>query len=145
MTAHRDGTPDLFGVRLGATLFAAFGLIGLVLSAAGLYGLRAYLVTQRTRELGVRIALGATRSGVVGQLLKEGAVTSAIGIGAGLALALALVQVLRQSGMLYQVSAVDPVVFALAPLTLIVATAAASYIPARRALRIDPAAALRPE
>ena len=68
----------------------------------------------------------------------EGAITSALGIGAGLALALALVQLLRQSGMLYQVSPVDPVVFALAPLTLILVTAAASYIPARRALRIDP-------
>jgi putative ABC transport system permease protein len=145
MTAHRDGTPDLFGIMLGATLFAAFGSIGLVLSATGLYGLRAYLVTQRTRELGVRIALGATRSGVVGQLLKEGAITSACGIVVGLAVALALVQLLRMSGMLYEVAAVDPVVFALAPLTLMVATAAASYLPARRALRIDPAAALRPE
>jgi putative ABC transport system permease protein len=145
MTSHRNGTPDLFGVSLGATLFAAFGLIGLALSAAGLYGLRAYLVTQRTRELGIRIALGATRSGVVGQLVKEGAITSAAGIVVGLALALALVQLLRQSGMLYQVSAVDPAVFSLAPLTLILATVAASYIPARRALRIDPSAALRPE
>ena len=145
MTAHRDGTPDLFGVMLGATLFAAFGLIGLVLSAAGLYGLRAYLVTQRTRELGIRLALGATRSDVVGQLVKEGSITSAAGIVVGLALALALVQLLRQSGMLYQVSALDPAVFALAPLTLILATVAASYIPARRALRIDPSAALRPE
>ena len=145
MTAHRDGMPDLFGVRLGAALFAAFGLIGLMLSAAGLYGLRAYLVTQRTRELGIRLALGATRGGVVGQLVKEGSITSAAGIVVGLALALALVQLLRQSGMLYQVSAVDPAVFALAPLTLILATVAASYIPARRALRIDPSAALRPE
>jgi ABC-type antimicrobial peptide transport system permease subunit len=77
--------------------------------------------------------------------VREGAITSAFGIVAGLAFALALVQLLRQSGMLYQVSPVDPVVFVLAPLTLIVVTAAASYIPARRALRIDPAAALQPE
>jgi putative ABC transport system permease protein len=102
-------------------------------------------MTQRTRELGIRLALGATRSDVVGQLVKEGSITSAAGIVVGLALALALVQLLRQSGMLYQVSALDPAVFALAPLTLILATVAASYIPARRALRIDPSAALRPE
>ena len=93
------------------------------------------------------MVLGATRRGVVGQLLKEGAITSACGIGVGLAVALALVQLCLGGcpGVLYEVAAVDPVVFALAPLTLMVATAAASYLPARRALRIDPAAALRPE
>jgi ABC-type antimicrobial peptide transport system permease subunit len=119
--------------------------VRLALSSAGIYGLRAYLVSQRTRELGIRFALGATRGGVVGQLLKEGAVTAAFGIAAGLALALALVQLLRRSGMLFEVGLVDPVVFAVAPLVLVVATTVASYIPARRALRIDPAAALRPE
>jgi putative ABC transport system permease protein len=145
MTAYRDGSPSLWAVMLGATLFAAFGLIGLVLSAAGVYGLRAYLVSQRTRELGIRIALGARRGGVIGQLLRESAAIAVAGMGAGLALALALVQVLRQSGMLYEVGAVDPLVFTLAPLVLVIATAAASYIPARRALRIDPAVALKPE
>jgi predicted permease len=145
LTGHRDGSPVLFGVTLGAAVFAAFGLIGAALSAAGVYGLRAYLVSQRTREIGVRLALGATRHGVAGQLLKEGAATAGIGVLAGLALAVALVQVLRQSGMLYEVEAVDPVVFAVAPLLLIVAATAASYVPARRALRVDPAVALRPE
>ena len=145
MTALRDGSPSLFALLGVATLFTAFGLIGLVLSAAGLYGLRAYLVLQRTRELGIRLALGATRGGVVGQLLKEGAVTALCGIGAGLGLAVALVQVLRQSGMLYRVGLLDPVVLTVAPLLVALATIAASYIPARRALRIDPAVALRPE
>jgi predicted permease len=145
MTTLRDGSPSLFALLAAATLFTAFGLIGLVLSAAGLYGLRAYLVSQRTRELGVRLALGATRTGVVSQLLKEGAVTAALGIVAGLALAVALVQVLRQSGMLYRVGLLDPMVMTTAPLVVAVVTLAASYLPARRALRIDPAAALRPE
>jgi ABC-type antimicrobial peptide transport system permease subunit len=145
MTAYPDGSPSLWAVMLGATLFAAFGLIGLVLSAAGVYGLRAYLVSQRTRELGIRIALGARRGGVIGQLLRESAAIAVAGMGAGLALALALVHVLRQSGMLYEVGAVDPLVFTVAPLVLAIATAAASYIPARRALRIDPSVALKPE
>jgi ABC-type antimicrobial peptide transport system permease subunit len=145
MTAFRDGSPDLWTVRLGGLVFAAFALIGVVLSAAGVYGLRSYLVSQRTRELGVRLALGATRSGVVGQLLREGAAMAAVGIFAGVALAVALVQVLRRSEMLYDVDAIDPVVFAVAPLVLAAATTAASYIPARRALRVDPAVALRPD
>lgn len=145
MTALRDGAPDLFALLLAATMFTAFGLIGAALSSAGIYGLRAYLVSQRTQELGVRFALGATRGGVVGQLLKEGAVTAACGIAAGLVLAVGLVQVLRQSGMLYDVDLVDPVAFAVAPLVLALTTTAASYLPARRALRIDPASALRPE
>jgi predicted permease len=145
IAALRDDHPSLFAVRLGSLLFAAFGVIALLLSAAGLYGLRAYLVTQRTRELGIRMALGATRGGVVGQLLKEAAATAAFGVAAGFAVALGLVQVLRQSEMLYRVSAVDPLVFTVAPLVLVAAITLASYIPALRALRIDPAVALRPE
>jgi putative ABC transport system permease protein len=145
MAARRLESPNLGAVRLVAVLFASFGVISLVLSAAGLYGLRAYLVAQRTRELGVRLALGATRGGVLGQLLKEGSVTAAFGITAGLGLGVALVQVLRQSGLLYEVGLVDPAVFVAAPLVLAAATLTASYLPARRALRIDPAVALRPE
>ena len=143
--ALRDAHPSLFAMRLGSLLFAAFGAIALLLSAAGLYGLRAYLIAQRTREIGIRIALGATRSGVVRQLLKEAAATAAFSIASGFALALALVHVLRQSEMLYRVSAIDPLVFTVAPLVLAGAIALASYVPARRALRIDPAVALRPE
>jgi ABC-type antimicrobial peptide transport system permease subunit len=91
-------------------------------------------------------ALGATRGGIVGQLLREGSRIAAAGLIAGLALALGLVQVLRQSGMLFDVGAVDPVVFTLAPLVVAAAATLASYVPARRALRIDPAVvALRPE
>jgi predicted permease len=145
MTDHRDVTPSLWAVRLAARLFTSFGVVALTLATAGVYGVRAYVVALRTRELGIRMALGATRAGIVGQLLRESGWTSAGGIVAGLMLALALVQVLQRSGMLDQVSPSDPVVFVLAPLVLAASVAAASYIPARRALGIDPAVALRPE
>ena len=142
---HRDEAPSLWAVVLGARLFGAFGLTAFVLAVVGIYGLRAYLVAQRTREVAVRLALGATRGRVIRQLVREAAALSAVGVAVGLGLAVALVQVIRQSGMLYQVTAVDPIVFTMAPLVLVSALAAASYIPARRALRIDPAVALRPE
>jgi predicted permease len=145
LTDHRDASPSLWAVIFAARLFAAFGIIALVLATVGVYGLRAYLVTQRTREIGIRMALGATRRGVVELLLREGARMTAAGVIAGLALALGLVQILRQSGMLFDVSAVDPIVFTLAPLVLAIAATLASYVPARRALQIDPAVALRPD
>jgi predicted permease len=145
LAAHRDASPSLLVIVFAASLFAAFATISLVLATVGVYGLRAYLVTQRTREIGIRMALGATRGGVVGQLLREGARIAAAGLIAGLVLALGLVQILRQSGMLFDVSAVDPIVFTLAPLVLAIAATLASYVPARRALRIDPAVALRPD
>jgi ABC-type antimicrobial peptide transport system permease subunit len=143
LTEHRDRSPSLSILVFAARLFTAFGLTALGLATVGVYGLRAYLITRRTREIGVRLALGATRRAIVELLLREGARIAAAGMIAGLALALALVQVLRRSGLLADVSAVDPVVFTLAPLALIAATALASYIPARRALRIDPAVAVR--
>jgi hypothetical protein len=145
LRAHRDATSTLLVMLIAVRGFATFGTVALLLAVAGVYGLRAYLVAQRTRELGIRIALGATRTRVLTQLLAEGAAVAAAGIGAGLLLAVALVQVLRQAEMLYEVRTLDPVILGGASLMLAAAVAAASYIPARRAVRIDPAVALRPE
>jgi putative ABC transport system permease protein len=145
MTNHRDMSASLWAVTFAAKLFVAFGIIAAMLTTAGVYGLRAYLVTQRAREIGIRIALGATRRTVMRQLLKEGTGIAATGLAVGAVLAVGLIQLLRQSGMLYQVDAIDPLVFTVASLVLAAATAAASYVPARRALRGDPTVALRAE
>jgi putative ABC transport system permease protein len=145
LTEHRDASGSLWAVALATRLFAAFGIIALVLATVGVYGLRAYLVARRTREIGIRIALGATHGGIIGQLLRESGRTTVAGLVAGLLLAAGLVQVLRQSGMLFEVSSLDPLAFTAAPLILAAVTMLASYLPARRALRIDPAVALRPE
>ena len=145
LTEHRDASGSLWAVGLATRLFASFGAIALVLATVGVYGLRAYLVTRRTREIGIRIAVGATRGGIVGQLLRESGRIAVSGLVVGLLFAAGLVQVLRQSGMLFEVSPVDPVAFTAAPLILAAVTMLASYIPARRALRIDPAVVLRPE
>ena len=133
LTNHRDGTTSLWAVTLAAKLFVAFGLIAGVLATAGVYGLRAYLVTLRRREIGIRMALGGTRADILGQLLREGSWMAVTGLLVGTVLAVGLILVLRQSEMLYQVDTLDPLVFAVAPLLLASATAAASYIPARRA------------
>jgi ABC-type antimicrobial peptide transport system permease subunit len=135
----------LWAVKFAARLFVAFGVIAGLLATAGVYGLRAYMVTQRKREIGIRIALGATRSNVIGQLLKEGTWNAVAGLTAGIVMSVGLIQVLRQSGMLYQVGAVDPLVFTAAPLALVAATLFASHVPVRRALRGNPTAALRAE
>lgn len=146
LTEHRDGSAGLWAVVFTGRLFAAFGLIALTLATVGVYGLRAYLVARRTREIGIRIALGATRGGIVSMLLHESARVAIAGFAAGVALAIGLVLVLRQSGMIvYDLNPLDPLTFAGAPLLLALVVAVASYIPARRALRIDPAVALRPE
>ena len=145
MTNHRDASASLWAVFLIAQLFAAFGTIALVLATVGVYGLRAYLVAQRTREMGIRIALGATRKEVLRQLLGEGMRMTVVALLAGSALGLGLIQILRASGMLFEVSSTDPFVFTTAPLVLAAATAAASYLPARRAVGIDPVQALRSE
>jgi predicted permease len=145
LTEHRDSSASLWAVFLAAKMFGAFGAIALVLATVGVYGLRAYLVARRTREVGIRLALGATRREIVAQLLRESARVNVAGLVAGAVLAFSVVQVLRASGMLYQVSATDPVVLTLAPLVLATTTAVASYLPARRAMQIDPALALRSE
>jgi predicted permease len=145
LTNYRDGATSLWAVGFAAKLFVAFGLIAGVLATAGVYGLRAYLVTQRRREIGIRMALGGTRAHILGQLLREGSLMATAGLIAGTVLAMGLIQVLRQSEMLYRVDTLDPLVLIVAPLVLASATAAASYIPVRRAIRMDPTVVLRPD
>ena len=145
LAEHRDASGSLWAVGLATRLFAAFGAIALVLATVGVYGLRAYLVARRTREIGIRMALGATHAAIISQFLRESGRIAVAGLVAGLLMAAGLVQVLRQSGMLFEVSPLDPFAFTVAPLILGAVTMLASYIPARRALRIDPAVALRPE
>jgi predicted permease len=145
LTQHRDASEAIVGLTIVSIIFGAFGAIALFLASIGVYGLRAYLVAQRTREFGIRLALGASRTTMIRQVLGEGGRLAAGGMTAGAFLAAALMIVLQQSGMLLEASPVDPLVLIGAPLILLAATGLASYLPARRALRVEPVAALRAE
>jgi predicted permease len=136
-----DGT--LFEQRVASTLIGGFGLLGLGLAAIGLFGVMLYQVSQRTREIGVRLALGANARHVVRMVLARSFVLVAIGIALGLAGALGASRLL--SGMLYGVSPTDPLTFVAAPLVLVAVALLAAWIPARRAARVDPMIALRAE
>lgn len=140
---HLDSSMQLWIVRIGAVLFTVFGGLAMTLAAVGLYGVKAYAVARRTREIGIRMALGAEPSAVRRMILREGLAMTLLGVGAGLLLGLGLGQVLRS--MLYQVSPIDPVTFALAPVILIVAAMLACWLPARRATKVNPLEALRAE
>ena len=142
-TQHLNDNLELWMVRAAAGVFSVFGLLALGLSAAGLYGVKAYSVARRTREIGIRMALGAQRAAVQRMILGEGAALLAAGIAFGLLLAVATGIVV--SSMLYEVSAIDPVAFTVAPLVLAAAGLLATWLPARRATRISPMAALRTE
>jgi ABC-type antimicrobial peptide transport system permease subunit len=124
-------------------LLALFGFVGLALGALGIYGVLAYLVNQRTREIGVRIALGARTTSVLGMVVGRGLRLAAIGVVIGLAASLALTRVM--SGVLYGVTPTDPLTFGGVALTLLAVAALASAIPAFRAARVDPLTALRAE
>jgi putative ABC transport system permease protein len=126
---------------LYSKMFTAFAVIALVLAAVGVYGVIAYSVAQRTREIGVRVALGAQRSNVLALVLGHGAVLAGAGIGIGLAGALGVTRFLR--AMLYGVSPFDPVSFVAVTCVLSAIAFLASYVPARRAARVDPIEALR--
>jgi macrolide transport system ATP-binding/permease protein len=127
--------------RLMARLTAAYGLLALVVAALGLYGVTAYAVARRTREIGVRMALGAARSRVIGDVLRGALAQTGVGLIVGLPLALLATGAL--ASLLFGVSPRDPVVFAEASLVLLASTAVAALLPARRAASIDPARALR--
>jgi predicted permease len=129
--------------RFAATLAGAFGLLALALAIVGLAGVVAYTVGLRTREIGIRLALGATPGTVVGESLRDGASLAGIGIAAGLVLAVAFARLLRS--LLYRVGPADPLTFGAIALALAVTAALASWLPARRAARVDPVEALRSE
>jgi len=144
VTAMQDVVRSSIGrPRFDALLLATFGGVALLLSAIGIYGVTSYAVTQRTREIGIRAALGATRSNVLGFVLGRAVRLTMVGIGAGLLGALALTRVLTR--LLYGVRPTDTVTFIVVAGMLLAVTLVASYIPARRALSIDPLRALRTE
>jgi hypothetical protein len=137
----RDRNLILAIFQSGAWLFALFGLGALLLAAAGVYGVKAYLVSQRTREIGIRMALGAEPRAVVGMVVREGLVLVGLGLAAGVGLSMITGGLVR--GMLFQGRALDLPVVALAAGTLLGAIVLASWMPARRATRVDPTTALR--
>jgi len=140
---HLDTGIEVVMFRTGARVFSAFGVIALLLAVIGVYGVKSYVVSRRTREFGIRIATGAQPRALLWQVLREGSRTTIIGIGIGLLLALGAGQFLQ--GMLYGVRSVEPLVLAGAPLILFAASLLASFIPAVRATRVDPTVALRSE
>jgi predicted permease len=141
MQAFHDRSLGLWAMRAGGRMFLLFGVLALLLAVVGLYGVKSYVVAQRTREIGIRMALGARPGEVLGMMLREGAALSAVGIAIGLPLAALLGRAL--SSMLFDVKPLDPVVFTLAPAVLGLAAFVATWIPARRATRVNPVTALR--
>jgi ABC-type antimicrobial peptide transport system permease subunit len=132
-----------FGPRLASLFLGVLGVIALLLAGVGLYGVMAYSVSQRTREIGIRMALGADPKGVLWMALRRGLLLALSGIGAGLVIALAAAPQIEP--LLYRVSPVDPISIAGAALFLIVVAVIASLIPALRATRVDPIRALQEE
>lgn len=133
----------LMPARAGALLASTFGGLGTLLAAIGLYGVIAFSVARRTREIGVRMALGARPAGVMAMVMRQGFTIVAFGLGIGALLAAAAAFGLRQ--LLYGVQPLDPIAWATALTAMLLAAGLANFVPARRAMRIDPMAALRSE
>jgi putative ABC transport system permease protein len=129
--------------RLFGWMFSIFGVIALVLASVGVYGVLSYAVSQRTQEIGVRLALGASRRNVFAMIVSHGARLAAIGIVFGVAGAFGVTRVVRS--LLYNVSATDPLSFVATAVFLVLVAVVASYVPARRATGVDPMIALRAE
>jgi putative ABC transport system permease protein len=129
--------------RTGMTLAGASGLLALALAAIGIYGVLSYSVSRRTREIGVRVALGATRGEVAALVVREGLMMTAIGVAIGLAAAAGLTQFL--TSILFDVRPGDPLTYAAVSVILIAVALAATWLPARRAASLDPLVALRAE
>jgi predicted permease len=129
--------------RFTRLLLGTFAVLALVLAGVGIYGVVSYTVTQRTHDIGVRMALGADRRTVLGAVLKNAMGMAGVGIGVGAVVAFAATRVMK--GLLFGVSATDPVTFGAVALVLAVVTLIASYVPALRATKVDPIVALRCE
>ena len=139
----RAASAGLWAVQAGAGVFSTFGGLALFLAVVGLYGVKSYAVSRRTREIGLRMALGAGRAGVLWLVLRQGLVMTGAGLLFGVLLSMATARLL--AGLLYEVRTFDPLVFALAPTLLAASVLLASYLPARRATRVSPMEALRQE
>jgi len=139
----RDSTGKAWIIRSAGKAFGAFGGIALLMATIGLYGVKAYVVARRTREIGIRMALGANAQDVVRMVVREGAVLLAASISVGLLLAIGLAQAM--SSLLVGVHAFDPLVLFMSSAVLCLAVLAACYLPARRATRVSPVTALRVE
>jgi ABC-type antimicrobial peptide transport system permease subunit len=142
-TLEHDLDENILVERLVATLSGFFGILALLLSAVGLYGVVAYTVTRRTREIGIRIAVGAAGRSVLWLVFRD--VISMVFIGAAIGTVAAFIATRAVASMLYEVTATDPLSLAVAAIVLLTAALLASFIPARRAARIDPMSALRYE
>jgi len=144
MQEHMQGA--LFVQRMAADLLGAMGVLALLLAAIGLYGVMSYAVSQRTQEMGIRLALGASPGSLLGMVVGQGMKLTAIGLLIGMALALgAFGSIGAVRSLLPGISPLDPMTFIAVPLTLTLIALVASWIPARRAGRVDPLVALRVE
>jgi predicted permease len=143
MRGHLDSSMDIWVVRTGAHMLEIFGGVALFLAVIGLYALNSYTVARRTREIGIRMALGADDSSTLQMILGEALKVTMVGIGAGLLLAIGLGQLLAR--FLFDIRGFDPLVLGAAPVLLALVALFACYVPARRAARVDPMIALRYE
>jgi putative ABC transport system permease protein len=126
-------------------LLSVFAAVALALAAVGVYGVMSFIVTQRSHEIGIRVALGAGRRDIFGLVLGNGMALLGIGIAIGIASALYLTQLLLKMDLLFQVKPTDIATFVTIPFLLAVVAFVACYVPARRAMRVDPIVALREE
>jgi putative ABC transport system permease protein len=138
-----EAGPATIQLRISATIAGSLGIVGVLLAVIGVYGVTSYTVAQRTREIGIRVALGADRAAVVRMAMGEAAHLVVVGAMGGVMVAAAAARVLR--GLQFGIVAADPVPFAGAPLLFALVGLVASYMPVRRALAIDPSRALRVE
>lgn len=127
--------------RLTGVLLSGFAAIALALAVVGLYGVLSYVVARRTHEIGIRMALGADGRDVVAMVVRHGLTLAVIGVVLGVAAAFSLTRVMR--GLLYEIAPTDPLTFVLAPVVLLTVALVASAIPAARAVRVSPVAALK--
>jgi len=134
---------SIAGPRFEALLLGSFAALALLLTTIGLYGVISYAVAQRTREIGIRVALGAQRTGISRMVIRQGVVIALSGLAVGLVVSFAAVRLIRSS--LYGIAATDPVTFLGVPSLLLAVALLASYMPARRAMHVDPVVALRHE
>jgi predicted permease len=140
---YRETNFFLWIARTGAKFFATFGLLALFLAVVGIYGVKAYLVSLRTREIGLRMALGAAPRDVLWLVLKDGLALTVTGVVLGLGLSALIATAV--SGMVYQSRTFDPLVYSAAVAVLVGASMVATYVPARRAMKVEPTRALRTE